>query len=158
MMIIIKKVQMKKTNRKYQMTNFKVWSFIDLLVIHCFVVLVENWDRTNEETISKPVQSDNQEEPITKKSKKKSKLRQAISQSKPTFDPSAENFYFKKTNLSFIFLEEKTFEQYFDEYYKLDCEDFIGDTPVRFQYRQVEPNDFGLSIEEVIDISLNKNK
>ncbi len=119
---------------------------------------MENWDRTNEETISKPVQSDNQEEPITKKSKKKSKLRQAISQSKPTFDPSAENFYFKKTNLSFIFLEEKTFEQYFDEYYKLDCEDFIGDTPVRFQYRQVEPNDFGLSIEEVIDISLNKNK
>lgn len=31
----------------------------------------------------------------------------------------------------------------------MDCEDFIGDTPVRFQYRQVEPNDFGLTVDEV---------
>ena len=47
------------------------------------------------------------------------------------------------------FLEEKSFQQYFDEYYKLDCEDFIDKTPVRFQYRQVEPNSFGLTVEEV---------
>jgi hypothetical protein len=45
---------------------------------------VENWDRTDEELIPKPVQ----EEQPTKKSKKKSKLREAIAQSKPTFDPS----------------------------------------------------------------------
>jgi len=32
---------------------------------------VENWDRTDEESIPKPVQSNNQEEQITKKSKKK---------------------------------------------------------------------------------------
>jgi hypothetical protein len=46
---------------------------------------VENWDRTKDELIPKSVQSDNQP---TKKSKKKSNLRQAIAQSKPTFDPS----------------------------------------------------------------------
>ncbi|CAF1199331.1 unnamed protein product [Rotaria sp. Silwood1] len=95
---------------------------------------VENWDNTEEEQVSKSVQSNNQEEEeITKKSKKKSKLRQAITQTKPTFDP-----------------KEKSFEQYFNEYYKLDCEDFIGNMPVRFQYRQVEPNNFGLTIEEIL--------
>jgi protein KRI1 len=117
---------------------------------------VENWDRTNEELISKPVQSNNQEEQPIKRSKKKSKLSQAIAQSKPIFDPSRRKFFFRKKNANFIFLEEKSFEQYFDEYYKLDCEDFIGDMPIRFQYRQVEPNDFGLSIEEVKKIDLKK--
>ncbi|CAF2782593.1 unnamed protein product [Rotaria sp. Silwood2] len=94
---------------------------------------VENWDNTEEEQVSKPVQSNTQEEQTTKKSKKKSKLRQAIAQTKPTFNP-----------------KEKSFEQYFNEYYKLDCEDFIGDMPVRFQYRQVEPNNFGLTVEEIL--------
>ncbi|KAF6018826.1 hypothetical protein EB796_022875 [Bugula neritina] len=65
--------------------------------------------------------------------RKKNRLRKALEKKKPLFNP-----------------DDKTFEQYLDEYYSLEFEDMVGDLKCRFPYREVPANDFGLTVGEIL--------
>ncbi|GAB0100865.1 Protein KRI1 homolog [Sergentomyia squamirostris] len=74
-----------------------------------------------------------------KRKKRRSQFAEILRKEKPVFNPA----------------DEKTYSDYIDEYYKMDCEDVIGDVKCRFKYTETVPNDFGLSVEEIL---LAKNK
>lgn len=76
-----------------------------------------------------------------KRRKRRSKFMEMLETKKPTFNPD----------------DTKSYGQHLDEFYKLDCEDIIGDVKCRFKYVETVPCDYGLSFEEVTKNQIDLN-
>jgi len=42
------------------------------------------------------------------------------------------------------------FDKYLDDYYNVDYEDIVGGTPVKFKYEKVNPNDYGVTVTDIL--------
>lgn len=78
-----------------------------------------------------------------RKRRKRSKFAELLAKKKREYNPA----------------EDGSFKDYIVKNYALDYEDKVGDNTFRFKYRQVTPNDYGLTVEEIMmadDKELNK--
>lgn len=64
--------------------------------------------------------------------------------------PRTDDLSKRKKKGKIALREKLTFDKQLEEYYKLDCEDMIGDLPTRFKYRQVNPNKYGLTASKIL--------
>uniref|UniRef100_A0AC34GXG3 Protein KRI1 homolog n=1 Tax=Panagrolaimus sp. ES5 TaxID=591445 RepID=A0AC34GXG3_9BILA len=93
---------------------------------------VENESEEDDE--QEKEEAERQDKTSGRQKKRNSKFKDVIHKKKPVFDPS-----------------EKTFSEYFNEYYSLDYEDIIADNlRTKFKYRDVPANSYALSTEEIL--------
>jgi len=81
----------------------------------------------------------------TRAAKRKEKKKLLVNEKKETEEIDDSSKKIPKYNTAM-----GSFEKYIDEYYNLDCEDVVSGIPTRYTYNKVLPNDYGLTVEEVL--------
>lgn len=87
---------------------------------------------------------------MDKRAKKQTRAKKRKEKKKLTLDE--DNYDEEETNIKIPKYNSAmgSFEKYIDEYYGLECEDVVSGVPTRYTYNKVLPNDYGLTIEEVL--------